>query len=97
MAWVIVLVVAIVIVIPVFVLMTGGAIAALESNLIVAATSYGSVNAQAALNQLASLGATPAQTLQANLDRTVNQARGLFGSLFSNPVSARNAYCDAHT
>jgi hypothetical protein len=72
-------------------------VAALESNLIVAATSYTSVNAQAALNQLAGLGASPAQTLQAQLDRTVNQARGLFGSLFSNPVTARNSYCEAHT
>jgi len=71
-------------------------VAALESNLIVAATSYTSVNAQAALNQLAGLGASPAQTLQAQLDRTVNQARGLFGSLFSNPVTARNSYCEAH-
>ncbi|MFL6207022.1 MAG: DUF5995 family protein [Acidimicrobiales bacterium] len=71
--------------------------AALEANLIVAATSYSSVNAQAALNQLAGLGATPAQTVQAQLDRTVNQARGLLGSLFSNPVTARNSYCEAHT
>jgi hypothetical protein len=59
----------------------------------VAATAYSSVNAQAALHQLASLGASPADTLQAQLDRTVNQARGLLGSLFSNPVTARNSYC----
>ena len=68
-------------------------VAALESNLIIAATSYSSLNAQAALASLASLGATPAETVQAQLDRTANQLRGIFGSLFSNPVTARNAYC----
>jgi hypothetical protein len=71
-------------------------VAALEANLIVAATSYSSLNAQAALSQLAGLGASPAQTLQAQLDRTVNQLRGLLGSLFSNPVVARNSYCAAN-
>jgi len=71
-------------------------VAALESNLIVAATSYSSLNAQAALSQLAGLGATPAQTLQAQLDRTVNQARGILGSLFTNPVTARDSYCASH-
>ncbi len=71
-------------------------VAALESNLIVAATSYSSLNAKAALDQLAALGATPAEITQAQLDRTVNQLRGLFGSLFSNPATARNAYCASH-
>ena len=71
-------------------------VAALESNLIVAATSYSSLNAQAALDQLAALGASPAEVSQAQLDRSVNAARGLFGSLFSNPATARNAYCAAH-
>jgi len=71
-------------------------VATIESNLIVVATSYSSLNAQAALNQLASLGAAPADTLQAQLDRTVNQLRGLFGSLFSNPATARDNYCATH-
>ena len=71
-------------------------VAALESNLIVAATSYSSLNAQAALSQLAGLGATPAQSLQASLDRTVNQVRGLLGSLFVNPVTERDSYCANH-
>jgi hypothetical protein len=71
-------------------------VAAIESNLIVVATSYSSVNAQAALNQLATLGAAPADTLQAQADRTVNQLRGLLGSLFSNPAAARNSYCASH-
>jgi hypothetical protein len=71
-------------------------VAALEANLIVAATSYSSLNAQAALSSLASLGAAPAQTLQAQLDRIVNQARGILGSLFTNPVNARNSYCAAN-
>jgi len=70
--------------------------AAIQANLIVVATSYSSVNAQAALNQLATLGAAPADTLQAQVDRTVNQVRGLFGSLFSNPVTARDSYCASH-
>jgi hypothetical protein len=71
-------------------------VAALEANLIVAATSYSPLNAQAALSSLAGLGATPAQTLQATLDRTVNAARGLLVSLFSDPVAARHSYCLAH-
>ncbi len=71
-------------------------VAAIESNLIVVATSYSSVNVQAALSQLASLGAAPADTLRAQLDRTVNQLRGLFGSLFTNPVIARDSYCASH-
>ena len=71
-------------------------VAALEANLIVAATSYSSLNAQAALSQLAGLGATPAQSLQAQADRTVNQIRGLLGSLFTNPVTARDNYCATH-
>jgi hypothetical protein len=71
-------------------------VAAVESNLIVVATSYSSVNAQAALNQLATLGAAPADTLQAQVDRTVNQLRGLLGSLFSNPAAARDSYCASH-
>jgi hypothetical protein len=70
--------------------------AAIQANLIVVATSYSSVNAQAALNQLATLGAAPADTLQAQVDRTVNQVRGLLGSLFSNPVTARDSYCASH-
>ncbi len=71
-------------------------VAAVEANLIVVATSYSPLNAQAALSSLASLGAAPADTLQAQVDRTVNQLRGLFGSLFSNPVSARGAHCAAN-
>ena len=70
--------------------------AAIEANLLVAATSYSSVNAQAALNELAALGATSDDILQAQADRLVNTARGLFGSLFSNPATARNSYCASH-
>ena len=58
-----------------------------------AATSYSPLNTRAALSQQAGLGATPAQSLQAQLDRTVNQVRGLLGSLFTNPVSVRSSYC----
>ena len=67
--------------------------AAIEANLLVVATSYSSLNVQAALTQLSALGASTADVLQAQADRTVNQARGLLGSLFSNPATARNSYC----
>ena len=53
--------------------------AAIESSLIEVATSYSAVNVQAALGLLSSLGASPADTLQAQLDRTVNLLQGLLG------------------
>jgi Family of unknown function (DUF5995) len=71
-------------------------VAALEANLIVAATSYSSLDAQAALSQLSGLDASPAESLQAQVDRTVNKIRGLFGSLFTNPVASRDSYCRSH-
>jgi hypothetical protein len=71
-------------------------VAAIESQLIVVATSYSPLNVQAALAELATLGAAPADTVRAQLDRTVNQLRGLFGSLFANPVTARDSYCASH-
>ena len=70
--------------------------AAIEANLLVVSTSYSSVNVQAALDELATLGASSDDILQAQADRVVNKARGIFGSLFTHPVSARNAYCAAH-
>lgn len=70
--------------------------AAIEANLIVAATSYSPLNAQAAVNQLSLLGAAPADTLQAQADRTVNVSRGLLGSLFVSANSVRNDYCATH-
>jgi hypothetical protein len=70
--------------------------AAIEANLLVVATSYSSLNVQAALAELSALGASSADILQAQADRTVNQARGLLGSLFSNPRTARNSYCASH-
>jgi hypothetical protein len=70
--------------------------AAIEANLLVVATSYSPVNVQAALTQLSELGASSADVLQAQADRAVNQARGLLGSLFTNPATARNSYCAAH-
>lgn len=71
-------------------------VAAIEANLIVVATSYSPLSAQTALSALATLGAAPADTLRAQLDRTFNQLHGLFGSLFTNPVTARDSYCAAH-
>lgn len=70
--------------------------AAIESALIEVATSYSVVNAQAALSLLSSLGASPADTLQAQLDRTVNQLHGVLGSLFVNARTVRDNYCAAH-
>ncbi len=70
--------------------------AAIQADLIVVATSYTSLNAQAALDELETLGAAPAATLQAQLDRTVNQLHGLLGGLFTNPVTARDSYCASH-
>ncbi len=71
-------------------------VAAIEANLIVVATSYSSVNVQAALSALSSLGAAPADTLQAQLDRTVNLVRGLLGSLFTSGKTVRDSFCAAH-
>jgi hypothetical protein len=68
-------------------------VAAIEANLIVVATSYSSVNVQSALGALASLGASPADTLQAQLDRTVNLTRGLLGSLFTSGRAVRDGFC----
>jgi hypothetical protein len=70
--------------------------AAIEANLIVVATAYSSVNVQAALSQLSLLGAAPADTAQAQLDRTVNVARGRLGSLFTNGATVRDSYCASH-
>jgi hypothetical protein len=71
-------------------------LAAIEANLIVVATSYSSINVQAALAQLSLLGAAPAATLQAQVDRTVNQLSGLLGSLFTSGRTIRDSYCSAH-
>ncbi|MGH9275135.1 MAG: DUF5995 family protein, partial [Acidimicrobiales bacterium] len=71
-------------------------VASIEANLIIVATSYGSVNVQAALTQLSALGADPADVLQAQLDRTVNQVRGLLGSLFVSGKTTRDNYCASH-
>jgi hypothetical protein len=70
--------------------------AAIEANLIIVATGYSSVNVQAALSALASLGASSLDVTQAQLDRTVNQLHGLLGSLFVNPVTARDSFCQTH-
>jgi hypothetical protein len=70
--------------------------AAIEANLIVAATSYAPINAQAALAELQALGAAPELILQAQVDRLVNASRGLLGSLFSPGATSRNAYCASH-
>jgi hypothetical protein len=67
--------------------------AAIEAQLLVAATSYKAVSLQEALTQLAVLGAAPADTLQAQLDRTVNALRGLFGTLFTPGATIRNNHC----
>lgn len=71
-------------------------VAAIEANLIVVATGYRAVDVQAALSQLSALGAPPAATLQAQADRSVNQQRGILGSMFTSGAAVRNAYCDAH-
>lgn len=70
--------------------------AAIEANVLVAATSYSPVNAQAALAELQALGAPAARIDQAQVDRVVNQARGVLGTLFSPGATSRNAYCASH-
>jgi hypothetical protein len=67
--------------------------AAIEAWFIVAATSYAPLNADAALTQLAALGADPGLLLQASADRTVNALRGLLNSLFVKAADVRDAYC----
>lgn len=71
-------------------------LAAIEANLIIVATSYSSLNVQAALGQLSTLGAGPADTLQAQVDRTVNQLRGLLGTLFTSGKAIRDSFCASH-
>lgn len=71
-------------------------VAKIEANLIIVATSYSTVNVQNALAALNTLGAAPGDVLQAQLDRTVNQLRGLLGSLFVSGASIRDNYCAAH-
>jgi hypothetical protein len=71
-------------------------VASIEANLIIVATSYSAVNVQAALTQLSTLGAAPADVLQAQLDRTVNQLHGLLGSLFVSGKTTRDNYCASH-
>jgi len=71
-------------------------VASIEANLIIVATSYSSLNVQAALSQLSALGAAPADILQAQVDRTVNQLRGLLGSLFTSGKTIRDGYCASH-
>ena len=70
--------------------------ATIEANLLIVATAYSSVNVQAALTQLSALGADPADTLQAQVDRTVNQLHGLLGSLFTSGRTIRDNYCASH-
>jgi hypothetical protein len=70
-------------------------LARIEANLIVVATSYSALNVQAALTNLASLGANPSDVLQAQLDRSVNVARGLLGSLFTSGATVRDRFCAA--
>lgn len=70
--------------------------AAVEGLLIRVATSYSPLDVQSALSQLLGLLADPARVLQAQLDQTVNQLRGVVGSLLSSPVGARNRYCAMH-
>lgn len=69
---------------------------AIEAQLLIVATAYSPVNAQAALTQLSALGADPADVLQAQLDRAANAARGLLDSLFTSGTAVRDAYCAAH-
>jgi hypothetical protein len=71
-------------------------VAAIEANLIIVATGYSPVNVQAALGALASLGASSLEVTRAQLDRTENQAQGLLGSLFVDPATARDTFCQAH-
>jgi hypothetical protein len=70
-------------------------LAAIEANLIVVATSYSSLNVQSALTELSTLAANPVDIAQAELDRSVNQLRGLLGSLFVSAADERDSYCAA--
>lgn len=71
-------------------------LAAIEANLIVAATSYSPLNLQGALSQLGALLADPVRVLQAQLDRTINVLSGALGTLFTSGATIRDRYCAAH-
>jgi hypothetical protein len=68
-------------------------VAAIEANLIKLATAYSPLSAQLALTALLGLAADPARVTQANLDRSVNQLRGIFGTLFTPGATIRDNYC----
>ena len=69
--------------------------ASIEANLIVVATAYSPINVQQALANLSALGASPAQTAQAQADRLVNAGHGFFDGLGTSAAAVRNAYCAA--
>lgn len=71
-------------------------VAEVEAHLIILATGYRGLNVSAVLATLSSLGAATTDILQAQLDRTVNQLRGLIGTLLQNPRATRDAHCQAH-
>lgn len=70
-------------------------VAEVEAHLIVLATGYSGLNVNGVVATLMSLGASTADILQAQADRSVNLLRGLLGGLFQNPANARDAYCFA--
>ena len=70
--------------------------AEIEANLLVVATGYSRLNVQAALDDLAALGASEEEVAQATLDRVQNVANGLLGSLFSSGADRRDRHCAAN-
>lgn len=70
--------------------------AAIEANLIIAATAYTPLSLQQALSELAALAADPAVVLQAVADRNVNLLRGVLGTALTPGASLRDQYCGSH-
>jgi Family of unknown function (DUF5995) len=70
--------------------------AALEAQLLIAATSYSAADANLALSAAGSLGAAAAQIAAAVSARSYNLAHGVLGGFMTDKRAARNAYCAAN-
>jgi hypothetical protein len=71
-------------------------VAAIEANLIIVTTAYAPLSVQHALAQLTALLADPSRIARAQLDRVVNQLRGILGTLLTPGATVRDRYCAAH-
>ena len=70
--------------------------AAMEAQLIIAATAYSSADSNAALSAAGALGAATGDLNEAVLARAYNVAHGVLGGLLVDRRAQRDAYCSTH-